>query len=211
MMVREISYGEVKNNLKTGDLILCHGLELSSKIIELIEWSYWSHVGMVIIPEDIGLEGKEPLIWEATASGDGIVDVINGKPKESGVMLISLEERINTDISKHYDNHFKVKYINRKLTGEELSQLKAFIYSAHDKVFPEDPDLLKYYIEGRKFNKPMPADMAFCSQLTAETLMALNLLSPTYVANGYCPNDFNEDKDLPILKPFYLWDGARLK
>ncbi len=210
-MIREIAYSDVKESLKTGDLIMFHGVELSSKIIEIIEWSFWSHVGMVILPEDIGLSGKEPLIWEATASGDGIVDVIDNRPKESGVMLISLAERIGVDVSKQYDTHFKIKYINRSLTKDELVKLKEFIDCAHDKTFPDDSELLKFYIEGRTFNKPMPGNMAFCSQLIAETLMALDLLSTKYVSNGYCPNDFNEDVDLPILKPFYLLNGARLK
>ncbi|GAU78761.1 hypothetical protein [Fusibacter sp. 3D3] len=210
-MVREISYSDIKGSLKTGDLMLFHGEEPSSKLIEIIEWSYWSHVGMVIIPEDIGLTGKEPLILEATSSGDGIEDVINKAPKEGGVMLISLEERLNVDISNRYDTHFKVKYINRTLNVVELEQLKAFIYEAHDKKFPNDKELFKYYLEGRHYNEPMPDNMAFCSQLVAETFMALGLLSKRYVSNGYCPNDFNEDKDLPILKPFYILDGARLK
>ena len=210
-MTREIAYSEIKNSLKTGDLMMFHGVEFSSKLIELIEWSYWSHVGMVVIPEDIGLTGKEPLILEATSSGDGIEDVINKAPKEGGVMLISLEERLKVDIDNQYDTHFKVKYINRALDDTEIEKLKTFIYEAHDKVFPDDKELLTFYIEGRHYNKPMPDNMAFCSQLVAEAYMALDLLSKQYVSNGYCPNDFNEDKELPILKPFYLLDGARLK
>lgn len=210
-MVREIAYLDIKGSLKTGDLMLFHGKEISSKLIELIEWSYWSHVGMVILPEDIGLSGKEPLILEATSSGDGIVDVINKAPKEGGVMLISLEERLKVDISNRYDTHFKVKYINRALDDVELEKLKKFVYEVHNRTFPNDKELLSYYLEGRHYNKPMPENMAFCSQLTAETFMALDLLSKQYVSNGYCPNDFNEDKDLPIIKPFYFLDGARLK
>ena len=184
-MKREISYSEIKSSLKTGDLMLFHGVELSSKIIEIIEWSYWSHVGMDVIPEDIGLKGKEPLIFEATSSGDNIVDVINGEPKEGGVMLISLEERLNVDISNQYDTHFKVKYINRALSDVELEKLKAFVYKAHDRIFPNDKELFKYYLEGRHYNKQMLENEAFCSQLVAETFMEIGLFFKMYVVNVY--------------------------
>lgn len=130
-MKRELSYEDIKSSFKTGDLILFHGNEISSRIIEVIEWSYWSHVGMVIRPEDIGLSGNEPLLWESTASGDGIVDVINMAPKESGPMLIPLHDRLSIDVEKGYDTHFKVKYASRPFTNSELESLHTFIYKAH--------------------------------------------------------------------------------
>ncbi|WP_228727692.1 hypothetical protein [Fusibacter ferrireducens] len=210
-MVREIAYSDIKDSLKTGDLMLFHGVAPTSELIEIIEWSYWSHVGMVVIPEDIGLTGRDPLIWESTSSGDGIEDVINKAPKDNGAMLISLEERIRVDLVNHFDTHFKVKYISRALDDVELEKLKNFIYAAHDKSFPDTKGLLKGYVDGKHYNKPTPDNEAFCSQLAAETYMAMDILSTKYVANGYCPNDFNEDKELPILKPFYFLDGARLK
>lgn len=209
-MFREISYNEVKSSLKTGDLILFHGVETVSKLIEIVEWSFWSHVGMVIMPKDIGMNGEEPLLWEATASGDGIDDVIIGKPKESGAMLVSLSERIQVDLNKEYDTHFKVKYLNRSLTEIELKQLKTFIYKAHDRVFPTTDNLLKYYIDGKYLNVSSPDTDAFCSQLTAETFMEMGFITRKYVSNGYCPDDFNKGDNMPSLQSFCFIDGARL-
>lgn len=210
-MFREIPYSEVKGSLKTGDLILFHGVQQVSQLIEIIEWSFWSHIGMVVLPKDIGIIGEEPLFWESTSSGDGIEDVIIGKPKDSGPMLLSLADRIKVDLDNQYDTHFKVKYLNRSLTELELQQLKAFIYKAHDRVFPSTENLLKYYIEGKYFNVPSPDTEAFCSQLTAETFMEMGFISTKYAPNGYCPDDFNKCDNMPSLKPFYLIDGARLK
>ena len=209
-MIREIGYDEVKDSLKTGDIVLFHGVETVSKLIELIEWSFWSHVGVVVLPEDIGLTGQEPFFWEATASGDGIVDVLTGKPKESGPMLVSLRERIRVDLKQHYDTHFQVKYLNRPLKQQELQQLKDFIYKAHDRGFPTAENLLKYYMEGKYLNIPAPDTVAFCSELTAETFMAMGFISTKYVPNGYCPDDFNKGDNLPSLQPFYFVGGARL-
>jgi len=210
-MFREISYNQVKGSLKTGDLILFHGIQQVSQLIEIIEWSVWSHIGVVVLPKDIGMSGEEPLFWESTSSSDGIEDVIIGKPKESGPMLLSLAERIQVDLDKQYDTHFKVKYLNRSLTQLELQQLKDFIYKAHDRGFPTTENLLKYYIEGKYFNVSAPDTDVFCSQLTAETFMEMGFISTKYVPNGYCPDDFNKCDNMPSLQPFYFTDGARLK
>lgn len=209
-MIREIAYNEVKGSLKSGDLVLFHGIETTSELIELIEWSYWSHIGMVILPKDIGLAGEEPLFWESTASGDGIIDQLTGKPKENGPMLVSLGERIQVDLSQHYDTHFLVKYLNRSLQDHELQQLKDFIDKAHDRGFPSAENVLKYYLEGKSYNIAAPDTDVFCSELTAETFMAMGLISSEYVPNGYCPDDFNKGDNLPTLQPFYFMEGARL-
>lgn len=209
-MIREIAYNDVKDSLKTGDLILFHGIETTSKLIELIEWSFWSHVGMVVLPRDIGLPGDEPLFWESTASGDGITDYISGKPKEKGPMLVSLRERIQVDLNQHYDTHFQVMYLNRSLSQQELEKLKDFMYKVHDRGFPSAENALKYYVEGRGFNVPAPDADVFCSELTAETFMTMGFISTEYVPNGYCPDDFNKGDNLPSLQPFYFCTGARL-
>lgn len=209
-MIREIAYKEVKAGLKTGDLVLFHGVQTTSKLIELIEWSFWSHVGMVVLPGDIGLTCEGPLFWESTASGDGIVDFLTGKPKEDGPMLVSLEDRIQVDLKQHYDTHFLVKYLNRPMNQQELGRLKGFVYKAHDRKFPSAENALKYYVEGRAFNIPSPDTEVFCSELTAETFMELGFLSTEYVPNGYCPDDFNKGDNLPSLQPFTFLTGARL-
>lgn len=209
-MIREMAYSEIKDSLKTGDLILFHGVQISSKLIELIEWSFWSHVGMVVLPEDIGLAGKEPLFWESTASGDGIIDYLTGKPKTNGPMLVALHDRIEVDLKQHYDTHFLVKYLNCSLKPEELQKLKDFINKAHGCGFPNAENALKYYIEGRSFNIPAPDVDVFCSQLIAETFMAMGFISAEYVSNGYSPDDFYKGDNLPSLQPFYFITGARL-
>lgn len=209
-MNRQISYSEIENTLTTGDLILFHGKQETSLLIELLEWSYWSHVGMVILPKDIGLDGNEPLIWESTSSGDGIVDIILGKEKLSGPMLIPLKDRIKVDINKDYDNHFKVIYLNHQPSQEELNSLKAFINEAHDASFPQIKDMLKIYLEGREKNIEGPEGFYFCSQLAAQTYMRMGFLSKKYVDNGYCPSDFLSKDPLPLTKKISFSEGALL-
>ncbi|GAB6107217.1 hypothetical protein [Fusibacter bizertensis] len=210
-MNREIMLSEVSASLKTGDLILFHGIETSSKLIELIEWSYWSHIGMVVMPEDIGLEGTEPLLWESTSSSDGLVDVLLGVPKTDGPMLVSLSGRLTIDSTERFDTHFKVKYLSQPLQKDELNALKNCLSTLHMRTFPTDAQMLTAYVEGRRQNIPASFDSLFCSQLTAMTLMSMNMLSKSYVANGYCPKDFDEQTNFPKLKAYAYYDGARLK
>ncbi|WP_242832347.1 hypothetical protein [Desulfosporosinus orientis] len=117
---------------------------------------------------------------------------------------------IQVDVKQHYDTHFLVKCLNCSLQPRELEQLKEFIYKVHDRGFPNAENALKYYLEGRSFNKPSPDTEVFCSELTAETFMAMGFISTKYVANGYCPDDFNKDDNMPSLQPFYFYNGARL-
>lgn len=48
-------FTSIEKYLKTGDLVLMHGIHYSSRCIEALEGSNWSHVGIIVLPEDIGL------------------------------------------------------------------------------------------------------------------------------------------------------------
>lgn len=209
-MLRQIAYSEVKDSLCTGDLVLFHGKQRSSILIELLEWSYWSHVGIVILPKDIGLAGDEPLFWESTSSGDGIIDVILGQVKSSGPMLVPLKERISVDLNEDFDNHFKVIYLNAHPSQAALNSLEAFIHEAHSSVFPEIKDMMKYYLEGRAKNIEAPSGYYFCSQLASQTYMRMGILSKKYVDNGYCPADFLQEDPLPLTAKINFFNGALL-
>ncbi|PKM93327.1 MAG: hypothetical protein CVU84_16030 [Firmicutes bacterium HGW-Firmicutes-1] len=207
-MDRQIHYSEIEKTLATGDLILFHGKQSTSELIELLEWSYWSHIGMIVLPKDVGLEGEGPFIWESTSSGDGIIDVILGKEKPNGPMLIPLKDRISEDIKQGFDNHFKIRYLNSVISKDELTELKKFIFEVHTASFPTIKDLCKIYLEGKEKNIQGPTGMYFCSQLVAQTYMKMGYLSERYVANGYSPVEFNNNGSLPSTKRFHLFDGA---
>lgn len=42
-----VSYAEIRNSLRTGDLVFCSGHYLFSKVIRKVTGSVWSHVGVV--------------------------------------------------------------------------------------------------------------------------------------------------------------------
>lgn len=211
-MKRGLSFDEISKSLKTGDLVLCHGTAAESHIIEAVEWSYWSHVGMVILPEDIGLENtKSPLFWESTSSSDGIRDVILNKCKANGPMLIPLKDRLTVDITKKYDTDFLIRYLDGALTDKPYTALKGFIDKVHNLPFPDTAKFLKDYLAGRDSNRAADKTTYFCSQLVSDTYMSMGIISDRYVSNGYAPKDFSSEEALPFTCRMFLRDGSYIE
>ncbi len=76
------SFNEAKNDLQTGDLLLMHGLYVSSHAIEAFEGSKWSHAAIIVIAEDLGIDAGDDnvLLWEANLDTP-VKDVILNKTK----------------------------------------------------------------------------------------------------------------------------------
>jgi len=85
-------YQSIKDDLKTGDIALMHGLHFSSRCIESLEGSNWSHVGIIILAEDIGLDvGEDNILFWESDTPNPVNDVIKGVSK-SGPMLVKFSE-----------------------------------------------------------------------------------------------------------------------
>ena len=99
------SYTAIRNELKTGDLVLFSGKGAFSDIIKYGTLSKWSHIGMILrIPEYDFLT-----VWESTTLSD-VVDLESGTPRK-GVQLVPLSDRV-----QKYSGDISV----RKLQGAEL-------------------------------------------------------------------------------------------
>ena len=110
------TYSQIKNQLKSGDVILFNGPSLESKIIEWTDKSPYSHVGMVVrVPEY-----SEPLLWESSPI-EKFEDKIKKAPS-SGVHLVNLEDIINHCGEQKYS--FAYRSINPELSSETLSKLE---------------------------------------------------------------------------------------
>ena len=208
-----VPYDKLKSDLKTGDLILCHGMRKSSHISELLEGSFWSHVGMVILPKDIGLDYSEPMFWESNTLLN-LPDLILNKPK-TGPMMVDLEQRLKTDVSDEYDNYFRLVSLKSSVTPmfseEQLQALKAFIPEAQQCDFPE-PDAREYmdYLAGKLLNLYVDKGEYFCSELAANTFIHMNVMDWKRVPNAWMPKDFAK-MDVPMLAPYCLEIGPFIK
>ncbi|GFP76247.1 hypothetical protein [Clostridium fungisolvens] len=207
MQRNTVFYDEVKNELKTGDLILFHGLLLSSQLNEVITRSRWSHVGMVVRPEDIGITRSDRLLlWESNI----LLNLPDVELKESkvGPMLVDLEKRLITDVEDKKDNRFQIRYNGCEITEDMLEKLKTFVGKVHMDTFPESEfNLSKEFFEARVLHKEIINDSYFCSELIADTFIHMGLLTRRYAPNSYAPKDFSSDNVLPFIKKGQLIDG----
>ena len=114
---RPLPFSDFFKTLETGDIILMHGLYISSLIIEGIENCHWSHAAIVVLAGDVGiidLPSNTVLLWESNLA-EVVEDVILKKVKD-GPMLVKLEDRIIYNFDKKDDGDFAARklYYNKK-------------------------------------------------------------------------------------------------
>ncbi|QOS78765.1 hypothetical protein JNUCC31_29420 [Paenibacillus sp. JNUCC31] len=202
-MGRTVKYAEIEPRLKTGDILLCHSVMHESIMIEFIEGSMWSHIGMIVrLPQY-----DYPLLWESTTF-DNVKDVLLGKTK-TGPMLVPLYERIRTDIDNLWDPMFAFRLLETERPPEMEAALLALIQEVHGGQFPGEVEMLEIVTEG-KLGIRSGSPNRFCSQLFAETYIRLGLLPPKRVPNSYWPIDFSSEGRVSLLnqatlsEEFYL-------
>jgi len=199
-----LHFREIKDDFQTDDILLVHGRYDFSFVIEAVQWSPFSHVGMIVRAEDIGLAGKTPdlLLWEAN-SLTNLPDVITGQAKP-GPMLVDLEQRLSATAKDFEDVKFAFKplYLPKETAiGTILQQLMPIVNQAG---FPSDEEMANRFVEGRYYNKTAPTDAFFCSELLAHTFMEMGLLGTKYPMNAYAPKDFSDDGIVRLHKRAYF-------
>lgn len=191
-----VDWEDVAPTLQTGDLILQHGTYPSSLMIEMLEDSEWSHVGMVVLASDIGLDPKKVpqlLYWESNDLTN-LPDVITGKAKpQGGPMLVDLTLRLQTNAKNTTDIGFILRQLSATRTPAMLTALADFIPVMQPVGFPNEQEAVMDWILGRSANNPGDiSQRCFCSQLVAASYQAMGLLSKAMVPVGYSPRDFTE-------------------
>lgn len=83
-------YSKLVKEFQTGDIILFNGKYPISKLVEELEHSKWSHVGMVVRPDPEG----EVYFFESTALTN-LEDVLEHDHK-TGPKLVKLIDRLKT-------------------------------------------------------------------------------------------------------------------
>ncbi len=207
------SFDTISASLKTGDIFLAHGDSTISHLIEDLTWSEWSHCGMVVMAEDIGLTGLPTniLLWESTASTE-LPDIVTGNNKKDqkhpgGTFLVGLRDRIKDDI-KINEIPLAIRHLKIDRTPEMLQALKETTEKVRDAYFPGGEQFVHDFWNGRKKNKkPDSYKHFFCSELVAYTLMQMGLLSKkAHVPTYYEPKSYSTEnkKGIPLLQKAWL-------
>lgn len=187
-------YRDVRDIMRTGDLVLLHGLGIESGIIESVKLSHWSHVAMVVRICGVG----QPLIWESSPL-HFIEDVLL-RTRKSGARIVSLDERLRVGIMKKLYSGFALRRLEVERSGDMMDSLRNYIEQVHSLPFPSDWELAKSYVRGRLLDEAAAYDSIFCAELIAETYMHMGLLPVSHPANRYSPKDFSSEVELPLRR-----------
>lgn len=157
----------------------------------------WSHVAMVVKISGI----KDPLLWESSALTN-LVDVFF-KDNKPGPKIVNLEERLKTygsDLIPYIPPVYAVRKLQLNRTDEMLTSLTKLFSSIHGLPNPNQWKMILEVLEGKLFNIQSKLDNYTCSELVAESLIAMGLLDNRRVINSYMPKDFSSDGSLKLVK-----------
>jgi len=168
----------VPPKLRTGDLVFFQGTGVVSNAIKIVQFSRWSHVGIVIIDPAFNV----PLIYEATHTC--IIRDLDTGTKLPGVKLVTFQDSLNK---------YPGKMAIRRLSG--VSDRDLNLTAGDD---------LRNTLRGRMFEKSflqlMRADTfflpknrkedlssIFCSELVVAYMQAIGLLCTSRLSNNFGP------------------------
>ncbi len=185
------NYNELRNDLKTGDIILFSGKGGISAGIKFGTLSKWSHVGMILKLEEYDFV----TIWESTTLSD-ITNLDTNKPKK-GVQLVPLSSRVNK-----YKGDIAVRQLTGvQLTPDNIKDLMDFRRKISDRDYEQDTvELIKAAYDGPFGHNEEDLSSLFCSELVAEAYQCLRLLGEGKPSNEYTPADFSKSRKLELLK-----------
>ena len=189
--VPTVAYDDIRNQIKSGDILLCSGNAIFSKLIQRATNSIWSHVGFVIWLESINrlmvLESVET-IGVRTVPLSSYAKDYNGSGKGyAGDILIARHRQFNpaniNQLSKYAINLFGYPYdTDEILKIAARVGMKAFGYTS------QSPDI--------------QSQRAFiCSEYAYDCYESVGITIPYDMLGFIAPSDFAKD---PMIDPVML-------
>ena len=169
-----MNYVDIRDDLKTGDLVLFSGKGGISRWIKRFTRSEWSHCGLIV-----KFEAEDVVaLFESTTLSD-LTDMVSGKKRE-GVQLVSFSDRL-----RNYNGKVAVRRLAVPLNEEQLAEFhkfrREFARVHYERSYWE---LLK---AGLGWNRTEDLSSVFCSELCAEGYQRFGLLGESPASNSYTP------------------------
>lgn len=186
-----MKYADIRNDLKTGDIVLFSGTGFISAGIKMASKSIWSHVGMVLDLPEYNFKA----LWESTTLSK--IKNLGTGTHMKGVQLVPLSERFKT-----YDGKAAVRHLKGvHLDPEKIQDLMEFRKEIAGRPYEEDKlELIKSAYDGIFGGNTEDLSSLFCSEMVAEAYQRMNLLSEDLPSNEYTPADFSEKFPLELLE-----------
>lgn len=188
-----MKYSDVRDDLKTGDIVLFSGKGFISAGIKAASRSIWSHIGMVLDLPEYNFKA----LWESTTLSK--IKNLGTGTHMKGVQLVPLSERF-----KAYDGKAAVRKLNGVDFGKEAIQsLMDFRKEIAGRPYEEDKiELIKSAYDGPFGGNAENLSSLFCSEMVAEAYQRMGLLSEGIPSNEYTPADFSEKSSLGLLNGY---------
>jgi len=184
-------YEEIRNQLKTGDILLFSGKSGISEGIKFFTLSKWSHVGMVYRPNDPLDEKGTVFCWESTTLSN-LADADTGKLTQ-GVQRVELSERLERCFASGYE--INVRPLSKPLTDDMIRTLNAFRHEVSGRPYEKNKlELLKAAYDGIFGENKEDLSSLFCSEMVAEAYQRMGLFTKAVPSNEYTPKDFSMEK-----------------
>lgn len=181
------NYHKIRDELKTGDIVLFTGTGLISNIIKLS--GERTHIGMIMNMPEYDFT----CLWESTTLCT-LKDLESGTFIK-GVQLVPLSKRIATyegdiairrlmDVEVDFRTNKSLLEFRRNFNGRKYEEsIMSLIGSAFDIFADKEEDL----------------SSLFCSELVAEAYQRMGLLPEDVPSDMYSPSDFCESEGLKLL------------
>ncbi|MBI4640690.1 MAG: hypothetical protein HY731_08350 [Candidatus Tectomicrobia bacterium] len=196
-----MKYEAIRNQLKTGDILLFSGKSGISEGIKFFTLSKWSHVGMVYAFQDRLDPNGTVFCWESTTLSD-IKDAETGKLTK-GVQRVELSERLERCFAQGYE--ISVRQLSIPLTDEMIIALNQFRHDVSGRPYERNKiELIKSAYDSIFGENKEDLSSLFCSELVAEAYQKMGLLTEDTSSNEYTPKDFSQEKRIKLQLEYSL-------
>jgi hypothetical protein len=205
-----MTYSEIRDSLKTGDLILVEG---KGMISSLIRFGYrlfgdrpsdYSHIGMVVRDETLDMV----YVWESTTLSK-IPDAKSGVC-ESGVQIVEASSRVKS--VQDSGGSVMIRKLNTPLNEYQMDKLSEVRKEFSGREYENDTLELFKAMYDWKLGKNIPdLSSLFCSEMVAAAFQRMELFDGDYIpANEFTPEDFVEGGLIDDLHPSLFGRGEIL-
>ena len=205
-----MTYSEIRDSLKTGDLILVEG---KGMISSLIRFGYrlfsdrpsdYSHIGMVIRDKTLDMI----YVWESTTLSK-IPDAKSGVC-ESGVQIVEASSRVKS--IQEAGGSVMIRKLNAILNEDQMAKLSAVRKEFSGREYENDTfELFKAMYDWKLGNNVPDLSSLFCSEMVAAAFQRMELFDGEHIpANEFTPEDFVEGGFVDDLYPSLFGCGEIL-
>lgn len=178
-------YQDIREDLKTGDIVLWSGKGLESEGIKKICGGRWSHISRLIVCQETGMV----LNWESTTLSDNVDRDTGGHVK--GVQVVEFSKRLAS-----YQGDVAVRQLSALLTPMQLQLLASTRRLMKGRPYETNPlELLLSVYDGwggRNKSDVKRLLSLFCSELVAETDIRMGVLPGSLPSNEFTPMDYSQ-------------------